>query len=347
MLSIQEICSKYEANLKAVRDLMDATASFHPDDASVYMGLNPHEQQSIRETLRAIPYSKLKEYLSRGTTIGDYLAADKLHDDLVFYAGQTDIVPLISAQVVNGWAGGDLIVNVVDDESYKPNYFVSGAEAPSETVNVSKCTLSPKSFSINMPVGMDLEGDTAYALVDYHVQKAAEAVGDFSTHMALEVLLAPPDGVGTANTLAGAADETTYAHVLNAMSLVGDDLWVPDTMVTTLESWRHSCAATAAGIPGTMAPAPPEGFHVQMQLLSVRFCSDPVMHDSADAAGEVMTACKTAVFDKKAALLTGRKRWMKIENYADPVRDIGGAVVSCRQDSVTLYKDAGCVITEA
>ena len=346
MLSIQDICDKYSANLKRVRNAMDRSAEFHPDDASVYTGLNWVEQQSVRETLRAIPYSKLKEYLSKGTTIGNYLAADKVYDDLVFKAGQTDIVPLISAEVVYGWRGADLIVNVADDASYAPNYVVSGAVAPSETVNTTKCTLTPKSFNISLGIGMDLEEDTGYALTSYHVQKAAEAIGRFSTSLALEVLRAPPDGVGTANTLAGSADETTYAQLLNGMSLVGDDFFTPNTAVITLEAWRHSIGATAAGIPGTMAPAPPEGFHIQLQLLSVRFCSDPLLHLSTDVAGAVMTKCKTIVLDNKAALLTGRKRWMQIDNYADPVKDLLAAVVSCRQDSVTLYKDAGCVITE-
>jgi hypothetical protein len=38
---------------------------------------------------------------------------------------------------------------------------------------------------------------------------------------------------------------------------------------------------------------------------------------------------------------------MQLENYVDPVRDIAGAVVSCRQDSVSLYKDSICYMKEA
>ena len=59
-----------------------------------------------------------------------------------------------------------------------------------------------------------------------------------------------------------------------------------------------------------------------------------------------MTNCISIIFDRRAALLTGRKRWLRMENYADPVRDLGGVVVSCRQDSVTLYDDAIYVLTE-
>jgi hypothetical protein len=52
------------------------------------------------------------------------------------------------------------------------------------------------------------------------------------------------------------------------------------------------------------------------------------------------------MFDKAYALLTGRKRWMRIENYSNPVRDLKGAVVTFRQDSVSIYNDSIGVITE-
>jgi len=44
--------------------------------------------------------------------------------------------------------------------------------------------------------------------------------------------------------------------------------------------------------------------------------------------------------------LTGRKRWLRIDNYAHPIDDLAGAVVSARQDSVTLHDDAIYVLTE-
>ena len=59
-----------------------------------------------------------------------------------------------------------------------------------------------------------------------------------------------------------------------------------------------------------------------------------------------MTACKTIVFDRNNALFTGRKTWMRIENYSDPVRDLAGAVIRCRQDSVSLQNDCVYVLTE-
>ena len=64
-------------------------------------------------------------------------------------------------------------------------------------------------------------------------------------------------------------------------------------------------------------------------------------------AGTAMTDCITMVFDRGSALLTGRKHWLKLENYSHPIEDLSGAVVSARQDSVTLYDDSICKITEA
>jgi len=60
----------------------------------------------------------------------------------------------------------------------------------------------------------------------------------------------------------------------------------------------------------------------------------------------VMDNLVTVVFDKDYALLSGRKRWLRIENYSDPIRDLVGATVTARQDSVTIYDDSIAVITE-
>jgi len=74
-------------------------------------------------------------------------------------------------------------------------------------------------------------------------------------------------------------------------------------------------------------------------------CTHDTLHLATDAEG-VFTDCVTLIFDRDNALVTGRKRWMEIKNYGDPVSDLAGAVVSCRQDSVTTYNDAIAVLTE-
>jgi len=52
------------------------------------------------------------------------------------------------------------------------------------------------------------------------------------------------------------------------------------------------------------------------------------------------------ILNKENASLTVRKRWLKIENYSDPVRDLVGASITARQDQVSIYKDATCVLSE-
>ena len=85
-------------------------------------------------------------------------------------------------------------------------------------------------------------------------------------------------------------------------------------------------------------------------MLDILFSNRPALHAAmpgTDTPGGAMTKCVSIVFDRNNALLTGRKRWMEIKNYADPINDLSGAVVSFRQDSITLYNDSICVITEA
>jgi len=138
MFSIQEITSKFSDNLKAVRAHMDAKASFHPSDASIYTGLGPADQQGIRETLKAVPLQQLLEFLGKGTTLGNYMVADKVHDDLISYSLETDITPLISSQIVNGWSGADLLVAIAKRDTYKANEVVSGSASPASTVESTR-----------------------------------------------------------------------------------------------------------------------------------------------------------------------------------------------------------------
>jgi hypothetical protein len=74
--------------------------------------------------------------------------------------------------------------------------------------------------------------------------------------------------------------------------------------------------------------------------------TSPVLHDEADARGATFTECVTIVFDRTVAILTGRKRWMRIENFVNPMQDLEGAVVSSRQDTISMYDDSIYVLTE-
>jgi hypothetical protein len=152
------------------------------------------------------------------------------------------------------------------------------------------------------------------------------------------------------NSSAADAAETKFSgsagkDITSAVRAVGDDEWVANTIVCTPEAYWHSIGTYVSTV-GWSTPANPL-FNMKLQDLDVLKNTNDCLHASTDAKGATMTGCITLVFDRNNALLTGRKRWMRIENYSDPRTITEGAVVSCRQDSVTLYNDAIYRLTEA
>ena len=55
---------------------------------------------------------------------------------------------------------------------------------------------------------------------------------------------------------------------------------------------------------------------------------------------------RTLVYNKMEAALCVRKRWLKIDNYADPVKDLVGATITFREGYSTVNKDAICLVSE-
>jgi hypothetical protein len=371
--SIQEMVDKTEVQRRQVEADMDAHGFFDPaETASILHGQKALIRYRLAESLRAIP---MQEFLMKSGTTGvagaTYLIPDKLHDDLVFYAGETDMCPLISAQMVNGWEGGDLKVDIVNDETYIANPMISGSIASSETAETTQATVTPNSFGINIPIGGDLVEDNPHGLVEWHVRQAAKPIGKLASDYALSVLAAGADGWGTLNSAStGDTNQTkwiggTTADITDAITAIADDEWIANTIVMMPHVWYHSVRetigrdivpATAGNIwkstPMPVYAGPAAGFDFRMENLDVKLSTSPTLHGGyvrgvTDAPAAPPTLCVTLVFDRNNALLTGRKRWMRIENYSNPTRIIEGAVVSCRQDSVTLYDDAIYKLTEA
>lgn len=361
-LSIQEMIDKTEKQRRAVKDSMDELGSFHPSDASILDNQKSEDYYLIKETLRNIP---LTEFIQKGTTLGNYLVADKVHSDLLTYSQPTDKVPLISGWVIDGWEGADLKVTVADDESFQPNVWVGGASAPTATVGTAVATLSPITFTLAPSIAGDLNEDTETALIPWCLQRAALAMGKKATGLALAVLKMATDGWGTVNGGAsGDADETKWAgattfsiHNTTAakslMSQLTVDRWVPDTLVMTTEAWEHSMHVTLDALANNINLAydtkpMAEGFDFKIKTpppLDCIFWDSPVMCN-LEPTGTAMTNCVTILFNRTVAMLTGRKRWMQIDKYAHPIEDLANMIISCRQDSVTCYDDAIGVITE-
>ena len=341
--------------IKLIKKQLDS-GKFHPSKGSLLGVESPALRQEIKETLRA---HTLSEFLAKSGTTGiagaAYLVPDKVHDDLIFFSQTTDKVPLISAAVLDGWKGGDLTVNIVDDESYKPRYFISGAKSSMEAPKTVQATISPKTFSLNTTITNDLAEDAvrgnSSGLIDVLLAGTARSIGRFATDAALAVLKTATDGVGTVNSSAtGDADETrlvngTTADIGDAVIAVGDDRFIANTMAITPSAWGHSVATQASEV-GWAVSRGAGGYDVQLSDIDVIKSTSPQLHASTDLVGAAMTNCVTVVFDRNNALLTGRKRWMQIENFSHPTTDLAGAVITCRQDSVSLYDDSIFVLTE-
>jgi len=332
---------------------MDVTGGYEYREANIYQGLKRSVEREVRESIRSIP---LREFMFRGDTEFDYLIPTKLADVLYRAAQPKDIVPLISADVINGWAGGDLTVDITDLYSLMPQESGSGGSGGSRTPETTQATLSPKAFSLPLIAEGIMIDDAQVSLVEWYVKQAAYGMARKSNELALTVLKTATDGVGTKESSAtGDADETKYtggatSDILVAWSELGFNNFIPDTLVCDTEAWEHSISETMtattmdAAVPTPLAP----GFDMKLATLNmdVLWSTSTVLHDSADLRGAAHTECVNIIFDRTVALLTGRKRWMRIDNYADPLADLAGAVVSARQDSVTLYDDAIYVLTE-
>lgn len=374
MLSIKEIVDKTVDQRKQIKNVLDSRGQFHPDiktpeqtRCTILDGLSGADQQAIRESIDNIP---LREFLAKSGTTGiagaAYLVPDKLHSDLIFYSRQTDLVPLIG-RVVTGWTGGPLKVDVVSDTSYAARRFTGGGKKASDTPETMQATITPVGYSVLLPITNDLIEDSAYDMIDFHVQNGAKALGEKSSELALTDLKTATDGWGTKNSSAtGDADETSWtggttADIDDALADLTDDRWIANTIIMTTEAWQHSVqttfgAETAGGAAGdywvmrpyvqaiTTKPVA-DGFDLKMLTLDVLF-SDNVALYNGEPAGTAMTNCVTIVYDRMNGLLTGRKRWLQINKYSDPTQDMSAAVISFRQDSVTLYDDAIYVLTE-
>jgi hypothetical protein len=351
MLSIQEMVAKTEQQRKEIKQVLGGGV-WHPEDASIFDNQKQADYWELKESLHNI---SLSEFLAKSGTTGIsggiYMIPDKIHDTLIYSSKRTDKVPLISAYVVERWKGGDLKPDIVSDTSYIPFLFSSGGKMINTEVKSMRPTLTPVGFALAPRIGGDLIEDNNFDLIQYHVEKAGQSMGEYATSLALTVLKAGADGWGTLNSAAtGDSDETkltngTTSDIVTAVRKVGEDNFVANTLVTTCESWGHSISMQAQPTGWNLQP-PAQGFNVKIGILDVLLSNDAVLHASTDAPEAAFTNCISIIFDRNNAMLTGRKRWMQIENFSNPWEDLAGAVVSCRQDSVTLYDDSIYTLTE-
>ena len=353
MISLQEVLTKTATQGKAIQEVLDR-GFYHPAEASLYDGLSRADASEVREIMSSFTLAELLAKSGASTAAGlqgsNYLLAAKTYDTLVSAARTYDIAPLVSSKVVTQWEGNDLKVQVAKDNQMRVNAISSGGRMKEGGDEWVQCTATPYLWGVNVSIGNDLLEDNSFDLIQRQVERAGEMAGYKSTNMILTALSSPQDGDGTANTGAAGSNETTWQQVLDSVDANGCDEFVSNTLITTPESWSHSIhfpTGTSAGTALTVTTSlPAAGFDFKMHMLDVLLATDPIMHASTDVNGSAFTDCKSFIFDRKNALLTARKRWLQMENYADPTRDLVNCVVTFRQDVISLYKDSICILTE-
>ena len=378
LLSIKEMVDRTEEQRKEVGAMLD---SGHYDhfEANIFRGQKKENHARLMETLRAVSLNKLirrsaqeaglkvKEFLARspsGTGIAGAarLVPDKIYQVMFDSAVEADVCAEVSRVMIGAddIPGATLKVDIATDDSYQPKQFSSGAAMPSETIETKQATLDFKNFSINFPITNDLIEDSQFDLIEMHLSNAGREMGEYASNLCLTELASPQDGDGTTNTCTSAVNDTTKFYdvtgatddIYDGISENSKDGFVSDTLVIPHHCMLHVGLQTAGVGAGNESPLwanfTTDGFPTKIGPLTVVYSNvDALTQKNHPTAGTRFTNCKTLVFAKDYACVTGRKRWLRIEKYSNPINDLSGAVVSARQDTVTLYKDAICVHTES
>ena len=377
--SLQEMVDKTAEQRKIINANMDAT---HPaydfDEANVYAGLGDEDKTRMVKSLANTPLSRLmyaaapelglklrgiQEFLAKSGTTGlqgaAYLIPDKIHQVLFDSAVEEDIVERISISVIppDQIPGATLKVDIAVDDSYAPLKYSSGGIMADNEIETVQATLDfTKPWGINFRIGNDLIEDSQFDMVEFHLRQAGREFGEYATNEALIVLKTATDGDGTVNGGAsGDANETKFngGTTNDLHSLFTDihgDKYTPTHIIAIPHVWEHSLVTTAHITTGL--DSAPWAYEANVNGLPSKMLGCEVIWCHADTlatwytASHIMHDAVTIMFDKAHALLSGRKRWLRIENYSDPVRDLVGATITARQDSVTVYDDSIGVETE-
>jgi hypothetical protein len=312
------------------------------------------DANKIYAKIMTTPFPLLaKEFLGKSSTTGiggaAYLIATAIYGTLNEYSAIPDIINDVSMTVIpaDQIPGATLLIDIAVRGSYKPKVGSSGAKKPEEEIKYCQATLDfTQPWYINFNIGNDLIEDNQFNLIEQHIRMAGTQMGQYSTEKILAVMASTTDGDGTLNTEAGGAATTTLLDLRNAVDTCIVDEHVPDRFL----GLSHVMFDAIGG--DTTYTAYATDFHNNMIYLKapMPFGLTYVRCESnslATVTSGLPVACISYVFCKNESYISGRKRWLRIENYSDPVRDLQGAVISARQDTVSVYDDSVCKLSEA
>ncbi len=377
---LQDLVRKTEKQRKLVEKQMDRSGNkggFHPDLGSIYMGQTPADYVKIRESISKIPLSRflsaampelglrpkeapmVREFLAKAGTTGidgaAYLVPDKIYDVYYTASAYTDIVPLCSP-IVTDIPGNSMKVDIENfttypGDMYTAHYIGSGGEAPAAAMSTTLATITLKQFNIAPMITNELIEDSQFDVIEMHLRRAGEEMGRFATQIFLADLITCGDGAGTQNSMTSGdtgiidLDDLGEAWAENAYDGYLSDVYITHPGGVKDITMDDSVSKYASDYHSRMATDPPPVQGTVMGMTIVCVMGMPAVYQGT---GKLYISSKWHAFvlNKQNAMLTGRKRWLKIENYSDPLRDLTGAVVSARQDQVSVIKAASCEITE-
>jgi len=378
MLSIQEMVNKTESQRKAIEANLDASpACYDHDMANLFAGQGKADSKQIMETLRNVSLQqivrrctpnelgfKVREFLASSGTTGIagavYLIPTKIYQIMFDSAVQADICDQISIAMVPAEEipGTTLQVDIAKDGSYVPKKYSSGGAMPAQTIETVKATLDfSESFGINFPITNDLIEDSQFDLIEMHLRNAGREMGEYASNLAVGILTTATDGDGTFNG-SGVATTTavttkwqgdTTSDVEKAIDWNCQDGYLSNTILISHHAMMHSVIRTLGT--ATTDESQPWIYHRVAGPdggWPTKMFDHNIVYSEVDNLTNSGTydPMKTVVFQKEYALLTGRKRWLRIEKYSNPIKDLVGATVTARQDSVTVYNDSIAIITE-
>jgi hypothetical protein len=370
VIGIQETLAKVteggaDSPIKKLQNYMETTRKgenrgWHPEEASIFHGLKPADVQDVSDTLKAAPLHKLLEYATASGTTGiggaAYLIPDKIYDRLYTAAKVYDIAP--AASNIVSCPGSSLKLDIEKDGQFAARYLAGGAQFPDESMEITQVTATPKLFGVKMRISNELIEDSQFPLFETHIRRAGEEMGKFSTHMFLADLITCGDGDGTQNAAnTGTASLTYWDDLANGYTLNLADGFKSDVAIV-------GAGALRGLLKDNTGTSYSDSVHTKLSLNPPVVGDDPMLFGvdplgmkvyvvpeagTAAATGGLYLSSKwhSFVLNKDNAMLTVRKRWLRIENYSDPVRDLVGATVTARQDQVSVYNDASCELTEA
>lgn len=358
MFGIQECVNKTETQLKTIESYMDSHGFFDPYECNLFSGLKRSIQKEIMETFRTISLADilkrcdLEEVLDStqlatgtlGASGANYLVPSYVSTKLYQAYSYTDIAPAVSADVSQNQSGEKVYVNSLAKALATRSGFGGGAGDP--VFNNAEIKL--ERYTSPIKITNEMMEDNAYGLMQACITGAGTAMAKESNDKICAVLkrTAGTTGIGTKTAEAAGANTTTPTQLLScakevAAGEIGVGMFRPNLVVTTPEVCYDALFNTA-NHPEIMPPRAPQ-FYAWYGGFDILCVNNLQM---GNMATNTIEEAVTIVLEKEVGIVTARNNWLRIEDYADPVKDLVGAVVSGRQGVGELVDSAIGVLTE-